>query len=203
MKYKYIYPEIVSDVIIKLDEFLKGQNIFLTEEEKKHIENKILNYCPQRTLKEVEKYNFRAYRIIIEYGRSKEKAFYPHVFLGKKILISTFKRYIANNLYPYLHKYQYDRQKLLNFLCKKLCELFSTSLFTCIEKAKQNAKKMMIFRRKGDKVLEIREGIIKKEHGLACGNLKKSAHVNWYPYEGIDEWQIFNKVAYSFENLEA
>ena len=95
---KYVTAEILNEVLPYIrKELEEGKNLHLTDEEVEYLKQEILDRCPSclkldkcpvEELREdfvefIPEEKFEAFRVIVEYEGTLEKAFYPQLIINK------------------------------------------------------------------------------------------------------------------------
>ncbi len=202
-RFKYVNAESLDSFFSILREELRKREINLTEYQIDLIKSKLLDDCPDNCFSSEYTEAYEAYRIIVDYGDGR-LSFYPHVANPFEIEY-TISRYIINDttlirFFRFILRINLANSKENDVtlkICKKLCKLLSVSLFLDCETAKNQAKRMIVY---GKKVIEIRRGSIRPIYGKSYNFNENSKHIDWFPFEGINEWEIFCVTAIKFKD---
>jgi len=202
-RFKYVSAESLDSFFLVLGKELRKRGINLTEYQIDSIKSKLLNDCPDNCFSSEYTEAYEAYRIIVDYGDGR-LSFYPHVANPFEIEY-TVSRYIIDDktiirFFGFILRINSTNSKgndLTLKICKKLCKLLSVSLFLDCEMAKKQARKMISY---GKKVIEIRKGNIRQIHGKSYNFNENTKHIDWFPFEEINEWEIFRIVAIEFQD---
>ncbi len=193
--FKYITEEILDKVLPYIQKRLnknKEIKITLSDEEVLYLKREILDKCPLcLSNKFIPENSFEGFRIIVEYEGKINKAFEPQLIINISEREYVVKKYLIDQFLNYEYVPSL-KDKNLDLLIQKICELLAVSLFGKLRSADYLAAKMKQY---GKKVIEIRKGKLTSHDGKYIGNpFKGKGHVNWFPYTGIDEWSIFSEV---------
>ena len=201
--FKYVNAEILDSFFSELKKKLKERGLTLVEYQIDSIKSKLLTNCPSNCFSSEYSKVYEAYRIIVDYGDGK-LSFYPHIVNPCEIKY-TINRYIINDktlirFFGFMLRINSTNNKkngIILKICNKLCKLLSVSLFLDCEMAKNQAQRMIMY---GKKVIEIRKGNIKPIYGKSYNFNENSKHIDWFPFEGINEWEIFCVTAIKFQD---